>query len=115
MIYATKLTINQFKVPDYMMSKEFKERLKDLKRKHKRVDDEFLALFQKRFIIFIEDGTDLKEDCLCFYPHQVDKAWNHKEKMLKIDVNWYIAKYDFDVAKKLKPTNMSGVEYHEDF
>jgi hypothetical protein len=98
-----------------MMSKEFKERLKDLKTKHKFVDNEFLSLFEKRFIIFIEDGADLKADCFCFGSEHLEKAWNHKDKMLKIDVNWYIAKYDFDVAKKLKPTNMSGVEYHEDF
>jgi len=35
--------------------------------------------------------------------------------MIKIDINRHIAKYDFDVAKQIRPTTMSGVEYHEDF
>ena len=37
-----------------------------LKKKHKRIDEEFLALFEKRWIIFIEDGVDLKKDCKLF-------------------------------------------------
>ena len=35
--------------------------------------------------------------------------------MIKIDVNRHRAKYDFDVAKQIRPTTMSGVEYHEDY
>ena len=58
-----KLTISQFKIPDYQMSKEMKARIQDLKKKYNKVDDAFLALFEKRPIIFVEDGADLKEDC----------------------------------------------------
>lgn len=43
-----------------------KLRLMDLRRKYDKVDDEFLALFEKRYIIFIENGVDLKKDCNCF-------------------------------------------------
>jgi hypothetical protein len=35
--------------------------------------------------------------------------------MIKIDINRHMAKYDFDVAKHLRPTTMSGVIYHEEF
>ena len=61
-----KLTIDQFKIPDYQMTKEMKTRIHDLKKKYNKVDDAFLALFEKRAIIFVEDGTDLKEECMCF-------------------------------------------------
>lgn len=48
------------------MTKEMKTRLNDLRRRYKQVDNEFLSLFEKRYIIFIENGVDLKKDCYCF-------------------------------------------------
>lgn len=48
------------------MSKELKDRMAFLKKKYKRINEEFLTLFEKRMIIFIEDGTDLKKDCSIF-------------------------------------------------
>ena len=60
------------------MSKEFKERLKEIKSKYNRVNDEFLNLFEKRFIIFIENGVDLKADCKLFSSASISKkGWNH--------------------------------------
>ena len=35
--------------------------------------------------------------------NQKKKAWNHQEKKIKIDVNRFRAKYDFDVAKRICP------------
>lgn len=61
-----KLTLDQFKIPDYLLTKEMKARLTDLRRRYKAVDDQFLSLFEKRYIIFIENGVDLKKDCNCF-------------------------------------------------
>lgn len=43
-----------------------KVRLADLRRQYNQVDDNFLALFEKRYVIFIENGVDLKKDCNCF-------------------------------------------------
>ena len=68
------------------MSKDFKVRLKEIKIKYKKVDDEFLNLFEKRYIIFIENGVDLKSDCKLFDPDFVKKGWDHQEKMIKIDI-----------------------------
>jgi len=48
------------------MTKEMKTQIQELKKKHNKVDDAFLALFEKRHIIFVEDGADLKKDCQCF-------------------------------------------------
>ena len=42
------------------------------------------------------------------------KAWNHQEKRIKIDVNRFRAKYDFDVAVKICPMR-SGIAYNDDF
>ena len=36
-------------------------------------------------------------------PGKKKKAWNHQEKKIKIDVNRFRAKYDFDVAKRICP------------
>ena len=44
---------------------------------------------------------------------KVKKAWNAVEKQLRIDINKYIAKYDFDIAKKICPM-VSGTNYRED-
>ena len=56
-----KLTVEMFKMPDYQMSKELKSLMKELKQKYSKVDEKFLSLFEKRHIIFIENGTDLGE------------------------------------------------------
>ena len=48
------------------MTKGQKAQIQELKKKHNKVDDAFLALFEKRHIIFVEDGADLKKDCQCF-------------------------------------------------
>ena len=46
-----------------MMTKEMKDRMNELKQQYKKIDDEFLNQFEKRHIIFIEDGVDLQDDC----------------------------------------------------
>lgn len=53
------LKISDFKVNDYLMSQEMKDRIRDLKRRFKKIDDAFLDLFEKRYIVFLEDGVDL--------------------------------------------------------
>lgn len=58
--------MQQFRIPDYLMSNELKLRMQEIKKKYNKVSEQFLDLFEKRFIIFIEDGVDLKEECNCF-------------------------------------------------
>jgi len=60
------LKISDFKMHDYHMSKELKDRMTFLKKKYNKINEEFLTLFEKRMIIFLEDGTDLKKDCGIF-------------------------------------------------
>ena len=84
------------------MSKEFKDRLQEIKQKYTKVNDEFLNLFEKRNIIFIENGVDLKNDCKLFSSSNFSKkGWNHQEKMIKIDINRHIAKNDFFILNLL--------------
>ena len=62
------MTLNYFKVPDYQMTKEMKNRITDLKKTYDKIDNAFLSQFEKRYILFLEDGTDLKAECYCFDP-----------------------------------------------
>lgn len=48
------------------MTQEMKNRMADLKSRFKKINDDFLDLFEKRNIIFMEDGVDLKNDCHIF-------------------------------------------------
>lgn len=61
-----KLTLGLFKKTDYRMTKEEKNRIDELRKVYTQIDDAFLSQFETRYIIFIEDGTDLKNDCRCF-------------------------------------------------
>ena len=47
-------------MPEYHLPTEAKFRLREVIKQNKKVDDAFLSLFEKRNILFIEDGTDLK-------------------------------------------------------
>ena len=145
------------------------------------MNDEFLALFEKRFIVFIEDGTDLADELGSSKPRDdldsvtinpranrqimeksldnsiitqiskkshgrnfnnsklmssqknftsgsvlsplgnqgafvpiVKKQWNKRQKRIRIDVNKFRAKYDFDVALRVCPMR-SGIDYNDSF
>ena len=65
-VEITPLKIADFKVDEHLMTKEQKDKMAYLKKKFKKVNEEFLSLFEKRFIIFIEDGADLQNDCRIF-------------------------------------------------
>lgn len=64
--YDAPLKISDFKADEHQMSKEMKDRIMHLRKKYKKVNEEFLNLFEKRYLIFIEDGADLKKDCNIF-------------------------------------------------
>lgn len=56
---AKPLKLADFKVPEHHVSLENKKLFGELRKRYHKIDDEFLSLFEKRYIIFIEDGTDL--------------------------------------------------------
>jgi len=49
-----------FKTPDYLLPKDLKQKIREICKKYNKIDDEFLKNIEKRHILFIEDGTDLK-------------------------------------------------------
>ena len=61
-----ELHIDQFKIADHLMSKEQKAIMKKLRARFKAINDEFLSHFEKKFIVFIEEGTDLIKDLNLF-------------------------------------------------
>ena len=69
--------------------------------KHKRIDERFLNnKVRPRIIIFMADGTNLSKKN--FEKHDVAIFENRGPNNVAINVNKYIAKYDFEIARKLK-------------
>ena len=97
----------------------------------KRINNEFLSQIEERVIVFVEDGSDLKELKIGvtegsevfqnFLKKGSDQrnnidvgssekviSWKNFPKQVALNVNKYIAKYNFEIARKL-----SGVFYKE--
>ena len=85
--------------------------------KHKRIDEKFLNLrIKPRIVIFMVDGTNLvKQDR---NKHDVAIFENRGPNNVAININKYIAKYDFEIARKLKPDGderkQEGAEIDDD-
>ena len=60
------LKIEDFKVPDFHLPTEKKKVISKLRQKFNSVTEEFLQLFEKRCIIFVQDGADLQKDLNLF-------------------------------------------------
>lgn len=78
-----------------------------------------------RYVVFMEDGQDL-EGFKLIYDDYVEKLegntrksvemkpipWQKKKHHMIIDINQYIAKYDFEIAEKLHKGNY--MKLHKD-
>ena len=51
-----------------------KNLVKELAKKYHKIDDAFLSLFEKKPVIFIEDGTDLKGE-IASNQNQFEKSY----------------------------------------
>ena len=60
------LKIEWFRIPDHQMSKEMKSIMDTLRARYKKMNDQFLAYFETKFVVFIEDGVDLRRDLNLF-------------------------------------------------
>jgi hypothetical protein len=70
-----------------------------LRKLHKRVDNDFLdKRVEPRFVMFVASDIDVKT---LNQPRYATWEPENKSNVL-INVNKYIAKYDFDIADKLK-------------
>ena len=68
------LKIEWFRVPDHQMSSDMKSIMDTLRSKYKKMNDKFLSHFEKKFIVFIEDGIDLRKDANLFKKEAQYKA-----------------------------------------
>ena len=60
------LKIEWFRMPDHQMSKEMKAMMDMVRAKYRKMNDYFLSKFEKRYVVFIEDGVDLRKDLNLF-------------------------------------------------
>ena len=88
-----------------MMGINHKQQLKTCQKQYKKISDTFLERHIKpRIVIFVEDGTNLKSLQPARNKHgRLEYGTKTGPNNVAIDVNKYIAKYDFDIAMKLQP------------
>ena len=80
-------------MPIDALEPEIADVITELPKKFKSSNDpKFVKLFEKRILIFMEDGTDLKG-------FDNDKSINR----IALDINRYLVKYDYEIAKLFKP------------
>jgi hypothetical protein len=94
-------TIEVLRAPAYKLNKKSKQKLEMLKRLHKKVDEDFLnKRVRPRLIVIAVDGANMASDS---EPAE-NKPWLLQSKdNVVINLNKYIAKYDYDVAAKVCP------------
>ena len=87
------------RMPTVAMNKTTKQKFAMLRKLHKRVDNDFLdKRVEPRFVTFVASDIDVKT---LNQPRHATWEPENKSNVL-INVNKYIAKYDFDIADKLK-------------
>lgn len=86
-----------------MLDSMTRKQLEKICEKHKKLDEYFLDNYiQQRVIVFIADDTDING--MKFGKHDVAILQNRNPNNIAININKFIAKYDYDIAKKVKPT-----------
>ena len=96
--------IDNLRQPYHMLDALTKKQLNRTIETHKKIDESFLdSKIVPRIVIFMEDGTNLasaknKED----RKHEVAIFAKRGPNNVAININKFIAKYDFDIAMKLK-------------
>ena len=96
-------SIENLRQPYHMLDATTKKQLNRTIETHKRIDDRFLEnKIMPRIVIFMEDGTNLSGKDPAELKHEVAIFANRGPNNVAININKYIAKYDFDIAMKLK-------------
>ena len=108
--------IENLRQPLHFLDATTKKQLDRTSQRHKRIDDAFLTeRIKPRYVIFMEDGADMVDDTFsdnimsssenpnpkkATKPSKLDKK--KKPNNVAININKFIAKYDFDIAAKLQ-------------
>ena len=96
-----------------MLDPTTRKQLDKTTEKHKKIDEKFLdERIKPRVIIFMEDGTNLIQS----RPdrHEVPIFTKRGPNNVAININKYIAKYDFDIARKIKLNQDDKVDADSD-
>ena len=98
-------SIQSLRQPYHMLDALTKKQLNQTIETHKKIDEVFLdRKIVPRMVIFMEDGTSLKKNQSDKQDekHEVAIFTKRGPNNVAININKYIAKYDFDIAMKLK-------------
>lgn len=98
-------SLEVLRMPLYKQSKKTKQKLKMLRKLHSKVDEEFLDKRVKpRFIIIMQDGATMEsKNSVKGNQNQPWTVRTHDNTV--INLNKYIAKYDYDIASKVCTNN----------
>ena len=95
-------TLAELRTPKSKQSKELKAKIERLRRLHKKIDEDFLNnRVEPRLIVVIAEGVDLKN----YRPQDADSWEPQHFTNITVNLNKYIAKYDYDIANVLHPSN----------
>lgn len=96
---------------DYDVVSTMKEEIKALREVFgKRISQGLLEQIENRFIIFMVDGSDIKQilDTHDDFTPSIDGKKQYPKKV-SVNINRYIAKYNFEIARKLRGANMDVI------
>ena len=100
-----------------MLDAVTKKQLNQTIETHKRINEKFLdTKIIPRMVIFMADGTNLsKHKQTVDSKHEVAIFTKRGPNNVAININKFIAKYDFDIAMKLKKneTDQEEIEREE--
>lgn len=96
---------------DIEQLRDMQDELEVLRTQHWKINTKFLDQIEERNIIFVEDGTDLGrlnigasegfEQSAIEARRQEEIFWKKLPIQAKININKYLAKYSFEIARKL--------------
>jgi hypothetical protein len=96
---------------DYDVVSTMKEEIKALREVFgKRISQGLLEQIEDRFIIFMVDGSDIQKilDTHDDFQPAIDGKKQYPAKV-NVNINRYIAKYNFEIARKLRGANLDVI------
>jgi hypothetical protein len=94
-------TLEELRSPLVQLSNHMKAKIAALKKRHHKIDNDFLDnRIEPRYVVIVADGHNMKT----FEKREV-KPWEPKKySNVTININKFIAKYDYDIAMLICPS-----------
>lgn len=102
-------SLEELRKPTAKQSKELKQKILLLRKMHRKIDNDFLDnRLEPRLIVIIADCVDLKQK------EEAENSWEPRHySNVTINVNKYIAKYDYDIGQVMQSSNARRHEADE--